>query len=292
MRCPGLLVGVGRVLVGTPWPVVKDERQLERWQAHGAPIATSNVRLGSGIPAEPRDTAAPSTPSTPRVPGVTPSRCRARPDDRDAWTTFLVERCDDMLEEVRRTAADPGRAGRRGRRRRRGAPHLGRAEHGAAQRHHRRAAARPGAPRRRGPGAGGRRRAAGLRPAPTRSALTAASTRRSRRSTRTAWTRRTARMLRMALRDFRRAGVDLDDETRTRLRELAERDTRSPRPSSAPSTPTCARSGAAATSSTGCPGLRGTRTRPARTGWSPSPPTTPTRCRSVSWPPTVTPGMR
>src|SRR5688572_5714381 len=26
------------------------------------------------------------------------------PEDRDAWATFLVERCDDMLDEIRRAA--------------------------------------------------------------------------------------------------------------------------------------------------------------------------------------------
>ena len=34
-----------------------------------------------------------------------------------------------------------------------------------------------------------------------------------------------ARVLRLSLRDFRRAGVDRDDETRQRLRELSERET-------------------------------------------------------------------
>ena len=146
------------------------------------------------------------------------------PDDRDAWMTFLVERCDDLLQEVRRTAdalAVPvGEAGDRAEVLRiwgglstallnatTAARLLGQAHPDAVVRERADAAEQ-------------------------QATALAHEVRLDRGVYETlaaldtdGLDEATARMLRMTLRDFRRSGVDLDDQTRTRLRELAERDT-------------------------------------------------------------------
>lgn len=155
---------------------------------------------------------------------MTPLELPGSPDDRDAWTTFLVERCDDQLEEVRRAAAllaaPVGEAGDRAEVLRiwgglstallnatTAARLLGQAH----------------------PDAGVRERADA---AEQQASALAHEVRLDRGIYETlaavdtdGLDEATDRMLRMTLRDFRRAGVDRDDETRTRLRELAERDT-------------------------------------------------------------------
>ena len=149
-----------------------------------------------------------------------PLELPSRPDDRDAWTAFLVARCDDNLDAVRRTAdaiaAEPDDAA--------GvlekwnelttallnattaAGVLGQAHPDAAIRDRADAAEQQVA-------------AVGNEVRQDRRLYDALSAVDSEGLDESA-----ARMLAMALRDFRRAGVDRDDATRERLRELAERD--------------------------------------------------------------------
>jgi thimet oligopeptidase len=154
---------------------------------------------------------------------VTPLDLPDSPDDRDAWATFLVERCDDMLEEVRRAAdtlAEPtdrahdnadalrlwGRLSTALLNATTAARLVGRAHPDAAIRERADAAEQ-------------------------RASAVANDVRLDRGIYETlaaldsdGLDDAAARMLRMTLRDFRRAGVDRDDDTRSRLRELAERD--------------------------------------------------------------------
>ena len=87
------------------------------------------------------------------------------------------------------------------------------------------------------------------------------------------------------LRDFRRSGVDRDDDDARRLREIAERLTvaRSGLPPRHPRRRPH-RSGSRRSSWPGCRRTSSTPTRPATTAWSRSPPTIPTSSRSAPSP--------
>jgi thimet oligopeptidase len=154
---------------------------------------------------------------------VTPLDLPGSPDDRDGWATFLVERCDDMLDEVRRAAdtlAEPtdrahdsadvlrlwGRLSTALLNATTAARLVGQAHPDAAIRDRADAAEQQASAV-----ANEVRLDRGIYE--TLSALDTDGLDEA-----------AARMLRMTLRDFRRAGVDRDDETRARLRELAERD--------------------------------------------------------------------
>jgi thimet oligopeptidase len=151
---------------------------------------------------------------------VQPLELPSRPDDRDAWTGFLVARCDDNLEAVRRTAdaiaADPGDAAQVLERWNQltiallnattAAGLLGQAHPDGAIRDRADAAEQDVA-------AVGNEVRQDRRLYDALSAVDADGLDDD-----------ATRMLAMALRDFRRAGVDRDDATRERLRELAERD--------------------------------------------------------------------
>lgn len=154
---------------------------------------------------------------------MTPLELPGSPDDRDAWATFLVERCDDMLDEVRRAAdtlAEPtdrahdsadvlrlwGRLSTALLNATTAARLVGQAHPDAVIRERADAAEQ-------------------------QVAAVANEVRLDRGIYQTLASLdayglddASSRMLHMTLRDFRRAGVDRDDETRARLRELAERD--------------------------------------------------------------------
>jgi thimet oligopeptidase len=154
---------------------------------------------------------------------VTPLELPGSPDDRDAWATFLVERCDDMLDEVRRAAdalAEPTDRARDSADVLRLWGRLSTALLNATT-----AARLVGQAH---PDAAIRERADA---AQQQVAATANEVRLDRGIYDTlaaldsdGLDDASSRMLRMTLRDFRRAGVDRDEETRARLRELAERD--------------------------------------------------------------------
>ena len=149
-----------------------------------------------------------------------PLELPARPDDRDAWAAFLVARCDDNLDAVRRTADaiadDPGDPAQVLERwndltvallnATTAAGLLGQAHPDAAIRD--RADAAEQAVAAAGNEVRQDRRLYDALSAVDADGLDDGAT----------------RMLSMTLRDFRRAGVDRDDATRERLRELADRD--------------------------------------------------------------------
>jgi thimet oligopeptidase len=151
---------------------------------------------------------------------VLPLELPARPDDRDAWAAFLVARCDDNLDAVRRTAdaiaAEPGDAAR------------------VLERWNELTVALLNATTAAGL-LGQAHPDAAIRDRADAAEQAVAATSNEVRQDRRLYDALSAvdadgldddatRMLEMALRDFRRAGVDRDDATRERLRDLAERD--------------------------------------------------------------------
>ncbi|WP_206054094.1 M3 family metallopeptidase [Nocardioides iriomotensis] len=149
-----------------------------------------------------------------------PLELPARPDDRDAWASFLVSRCDDNLDAVRRTAdaiaAEPGDAAR------------------VLERWNELTVALLNATTAAGL-LGQAHPDAAIRDRADAAEQAVAATTNEVRQDRRLYDALSAvdadgldddatRMLEMALRDFRRAGVDRDDTTRERLRDLAERD--------------------------------------------------------------------
>ena len=151
---------------------------------------------------------------------LTPLELPARSDDRDAWTAFLVDRCDDRLDAVRRTAdaiaaeaGDPAAVLERWN-------ELTLALLDAATAASLLAHSHPDpVVRDRAESAAQQAAALGNEVRQDRRIYDALSGVDAGTLDDAA-----ARALEMSLRDFRRAGVDRDETTRERLRELADRD--------------------------------------------------------------------
>ena len=151
---------------------------------------------------------------------LTPLELPARSDDRDAWTAFLVDRCDDRLDAVRRTAdaiaaeaGDPAAVLERWN-------ELTLALLDAATAASLLAHSHPDpVVRDRAESAAQQAAALGNEVRQDRRIYDALSGVDAGTLDDAA-----ARALEMSLRDFRRSGVDRDETTRERLRELADRD--------------------------------------------------------------------